>query len=471
MEEFKAFAAECVIRSGTRLIRFDKLFDCQIAIAMLAAEYRGIWLCKDRQLGLTEILICWMLCRAKRNPAYAGAAFSITEKDAIKLSKRVERMPSQISDFGWETDSVGVRKPMGGGELNFRPSTKHATRGLESIWDLFFDEAGFPQIIDEMYAASTPSQEMVGADARTFIVSTIPPEGRDAWFWKQGEENNPDGVDLEERLEVARQGKFINETKLEIPEIPGFCAWEDESGWVKVLIGHKAHPIYGANPNYVEDQRVKKKLTHDQVQREHNLGLPQKGGSLFDPRYIEQLPRCQWLKPIAGHSYLMGVDPNFGSIGNDYFVGGVWDITSLPFQHVATYRSNTHSAHHSEGECLKLMQSYRPVITSVEGNGGGVAIAEKLARALPSCRVELVRTSQTSKIIHTDRLAQLVEALELAIPDDAQILVEMRRFSALKREAIGGNDDCVMCAAIAFAWLDDALVARNKRDTSWLRAR
>jgi len=29
----------------------------------------------------------------------------------------------------------------------------------------------------------------------------------------------------------------------------------------------------------------------------------------------------------------------------------------------------------------------------------------------------------------------------------------------------------VMCAAIAFAWLDDALVARNKRDTSWLRAR
>jgi len=90
---------------------------------------------------------------------------------------------------------------------------------------------------------------------------------------------------------------------------------------------------------------------------------------------------------------------------------------------------------------------------------------------LPSCRVELVRTSQTSKIIHTDRLAQLVEALELAIPDDAQILVEMRRFSALKREAIGGNDDCVMGAAIAFAWLDDALVARNKRDTSWLRAR
>jgi hypothetical protein len=466
IEEFKAFANQCVIRSGTRLIRFDPLFDYQEAIARLIAVYPGLWLVKDRQLGLTELLICWMLFRAKLNPAYAGAVFSITEKDAHKVSKRIERMPSQIPDFEWEVDSISVRKPKDGGEMNFRPSTTNATRGLESVWDLMFDEAGFVPIIDEMYAASTPSQEMVGADARTFIVSTIPKEGLDSWFFERGLADNPDAIDLEELLAVARSGGFFNQTKVPLPAIPGFCAWEDKGGWVKVIISHKAHPIYGSNPQYVEEQRTKKKLTDAQAQREHNLGLPKQGASLFDPELVIKCATGQWMStPEAGHSYLSCIDPNYG--GQNFWVCQIWDITKAPFRLVAQYRENYKKPLYCRTKSMELIKRFNAVFLAVEADNGGVVIAEQISAEMPQLHVEITRTSQMSKIVNTDRITQNVEAGDVVFPSDWIGIKEARNFSALNRAAIVEsddlNDDTITCWAAGFAWLEFALTLKPKK--------
>jgi predicted phage terminase large subunit-like protein len=281
-ESFLKFAESCTIRSGTKYIPFSPLFEYQKAIAKLIAEYRGVVIVKDRQLGITELLICWMLYRATQNEAYASATFSLTERDVNKVSMRVKRMPTALKEFEWSIDSVGLRQPVGGGEMHFRPSTNNATRGLESIWDLFFDEAGFIPIISEMYAASSPSQEMVQGDARTFIVSTIPLEGKDSWFWARVAEDSGD-VDAEEMLSIARSGSHYNGTKVKLDKIPGLACWEDESGeWVKIAISHKAHPIYGAIPDYVNHQRLKKKITIAQAEREHNLGIDASVDGLID---------------------------------------------------------------------------------------------------------------------------------------------------------------------------------------------
>jgi hypothetical protein len=457
LEEFEAFAAQCVIRSGVRLISFSQLFEYQRSIALIASKYRGIWLVKDRQLGLTEILICWMLCRAAKNPAYAGCSFSITEKDANKLSHRVKRMPSQQRDFVWDIDSVGVRKPQGGGEMNFRPSTENATRGLESIWDLFFDESGFVQesIVSEMYASSSPSQEMVGSDARTFIVSTIPPSGRDSWFWQQGEEHNPKGIDLEEKLKIAQDGGFFNGTTIALPTIPGFCAWEDESGWCKVVIGHKAHPVYGKNPNYVNEQRVKKKLTREQAEREHNLGLPAQGGSLFSINLVPTYAIAQWQAPKLSHRYLMGIDPNFGSSGGDSFVIQVWDTTSYPIALVAQHSDNQHSTSYNRAKAAELIEQYNPAIVAIESNAGGTPIAEELARVCPRTRFELINTSEVRKRLMTDRIALALEQGDVNFPIDWEGIDQIKRFSAATRKATTGHDDQVMAWAIAFTFIDE----------------
>lgn len=273
---FEEFASTLYIRSGSKLIPFSELYGYQQAIAKLNEVYPGLVIVKDRQLGISELIIAIMLWKATYNPAYVGASFSISDADAKKLSKRAEFMPSRIEGFKWAIDSLGIRSPQGGGELNFRPSTDNATRGLASVHDLFFDEAGFVRIIGEMYAASSPSQEMVGAAARTFVVSTIPSAGTDCWFWGRVMADNPEWVNIEQMLALARSGGHLNRTKIELPEIPGLIAFEDESGWCKLIIGHKAHPIYGADPDYVETVRRKKKLTIEQAHREHNLTLPSK---------------------------------------------------------------------------------------------------------------------------------------------------------------------------------------------------
>lgn len=467
VDEFIDFAKQCVIRSGVKLIRFDPLFDYQVAIALLAAAYPGMWLVKDRQLGVTELLICWMLCRAKRNPAYAGAVFSITEKDAHKVSKRVERMPSKISGFEWEIDSIGVRKPKNGGELNFRPSTSNATRGLESIWDLLFDEAGFVPIVDEMYAASTPSQEMVGADARTFIVSTIPPVGLDSWFFERGLSDNPDDVDIEEMIAIARSGGHVNRTRVQnIPPIPGFCAWEDKGGWVKIIIGHKAHPVYGANPHYVEEQRLKKKLTNTQAQREHNLGLPTQGASLFEPEAFAKCAVGQWLDaPQPGHSYMACIDPNYG--GQNFWECQIWDITKAPFSLVAEYRENYKRPLYCRKKSMQLIRKFKAIFLAVEADNGGFVIAEQIASEMAELHVEVVRTSQLSKIVNTDRIVDSVESGDVIYPPDWIGIKEAKNFSALKRAAIVEsddiNDDTITCWAAGFAKLEVALTLKPKR--------
>lgn len=334
---FLEFAKRSTIRSGTRYIDFWPLFGYQEAIAKLAAHYPGLAIVKDRQLGITELLTCWMLYRATANPAYAAAVFSITERDAHKVSQRVKRMPAKMADFTWEADAVGIRRPQGGGELNFRPSTENATRGLESIWDLFFDEAGFIPIIDEMYAASTPSQEMVGADARTFIVSTIPPTGEDSWFWSRMDEDNGDIV-AKDMLTIAKNAEHYNGTAIDLPEIPGLVVWEDAGGWCKIVVSHKAHPTYGANPNYVENQRLKKKISRAQAEREHNLGLEELDAGMIDMAWFEQ--RRYRTPPIVGKGDRVVIsfdtaskskelnDPSVATVwlerGGNYYLMDVW---------------------------------------------------------------------------------------------------------------------------------------------------
>lgn len=469
LDRYIEFAAQCYIRSGTRLINFSPLYDYQIELARLAISYRGLIIVKDRQLGITESLSCWMLDRARSNPGYAGVVFSMTEKDAFKVSNRVKRMPSRIDGFEWEVDSLGLRQPQQGGELNFRASTENGSRGLESIWDEYIDEAGFVRsnLISELYAASSPSQEMVGDYARTFIVSTIPPIGLDCWFFERFQDGLPDKYTTEELLDLARSGGSLNDTKIKGNAIPGFVAVEDEGGWVHVAISHKAHPVYGADPNYVQKQRSKKKITEEQANREHNLTLPISGGSLFRIQSVMDSAIGQWEPPVKDRRYLMGIDPNMGS--SDSWAALVWDITSYPFSLVAEYVEANQLPSYCIQKTLELIDQYRPDICAVEKNNGGLGVAENLIKARAWLEVETVNTSNTSKIINTDRISLALTNGDVVLPPDWEGIGEMKRFSAVDRRAMGNaKDDRVMSMSVAFAMLDQTL--ENHREAERLAA-
>ncbi|MBW4635049.1 MAG: hypothetical protein KME30_25055 [Iphinoe sp. HA4291-MV1] len=186
--------------------------------------------------------------------------------------------------------------------------------------------------------------------------------------------------------------------------------------------------------------------------------------SLFSLDAIAACSVGKWIGAREpAHYYLMGIDPNFG--GADFFVAQMWDITKLPFSLVAEYRESGQTNLKARKKCIELIDKYKPTIVAIEANSGGTVIAENLASDRPRSRIELVKTTKTSKLIMTDRIALCLEQGEVVFPPDWEGIREMRQFSALHREAITGHDDCLLSWAIAFAYLEVALSSR--KDFSW----
>jgi hypothetical protein len=356
-------------------------------------------------------------------------------------------MPAAIKNFQFATNNLKDLELKGGGRVVFRPSTDNAIRSLESVSDLLFDESAFVDNAEEIYSSAVPAQEMVGAEARTAIVSTMSQSGKLSWFWKMFASNNG-SIDAERVCARVREN-------LDEP----YQFWVDETGWAKVVLHWRSHPIYSQFPDYLEKSKNEKKLTEDKVQREYNLGIPASGASLFQADFVNLFAIGNWLPPRPNKVYLAGIDPNFG--GTDYFCMLIWDVTEAPYQLVCQYRDNSHSNSYHQEKVLQLLDSYQPAITAIESNSGGAVILEDLIVARSSLRFEKVNTSAVSKRVNTDRLAIALEGGTVCYPPDWQGIEEMKNFSAKERKAVAGHDDCIMAWAAAWVWLGELIAAEE----------
>lgn len=462
-ESFKEFARSCQIRSGLDFIPFE-LFDYQVDVSDLFDQCRGLAILKTRQVGASELMAAKMLHRSLLNPAYLGVAFSLGQQESSKLSDRVGMMPNGVRDFKWAVDSKTARKSERGGELLFRPSTPNSARSLASVTDLFFDECGFPAEIEEMYGNATPAQSMVGAKAKRILATTIPPEGMSCWFgrtfWRGLD------IDLEEEIERVQDGRGRHDR--------GFSYWIDNKGWARILLHWQSHPIYSAVPRYLENIRESEQITEDQLQREHNLGLPKDGASLFNHEAILAAATGEWTAPQRKHFYLATIDPNQG--GNDDWDFQVWDITDHPLKLVAQWHESNRLPSYCRAECLKFLDEYdrigKVVMLVVEKNNGGLSQAENFIEARPNLRVEVVNTSATSKVVNTDRITLALGDGDVVYPPDWHGIPQLKKFSRVLRVAIDGEkDDAVMSWAVGFGMLGEAieeLKTLRKRDISWI---
>lgn len=451
--DFREFAKLCRIRSGSSIVPFH-IWDWQEELSHVADKY-NVCCFKTRQLGCTEIFAAKMLHKSCLSSAYSGACLSMGGKETSAIAKRVRRMPAQIPGFRFETNAVTNLAVQGGGSISFCPSTDNAVRSIESVHDLLFDEAAFVSNIAEIYSSAVPAQEMVGKDARTWVISTMSQQGKLSWFWADMFDKSNGNVDVERNIARAQEG------------IEPFQWWIDENGWAKVIVHWKAHPIYSKIPNYLEKTKREKKLTDEKLQREYNLGLPESGGSLFKINLIPLLATGDWEEADLRNRYLVGIDPNFGS--DDYFCLQVWDISKRPYRLVKQYRKNRTSNTYNLMISVAILQQYKPIITAVEDNSGGAVVLENLMARCANLRIEKVTTTGKSKIVNTDRIAFLLENQEIVYPSDWEgcanheddsgntLKGELYQFSALERKALKGHDDTIMSAAAAFAWLEEAL--------------
>jgi len=447
-ENYADFLTECCrIRSGNKFVPFLP-YEYQKVISDLIDRYRGIMIFKTRQLGATECISAKMLHKALLNPAYASAVLSLGQKESSNVAVRMQGMPSNVKNLSFVTKSKTEIHFEHAGKLWFRPATNNATRSLESIADIFFDEAAFPQNFEEIYSASTPSQETVGEDARTIIATTMSELGKLSTFWQMFDSDNP--FDAEEVVIRVKEGK----------EEPCYW-WEDVNGWAKLILHWKAHPVYSQIPDFLQKTKEKRKLTDAKLQREYNLGIPSAGGSLFSPETISNCAVGAWALPEVNRYYLAGLDPNFG--GTDYWQYVIIDITELPYKLVAEYREKNRQAPYCIEKTLALSDVYNPVLMAIENNSGGSVIAADIANQRPNLAIETVQTTRVSKVENTDRLALMMEQGEFVFPFDWDGITEFRNFSLQSRCAVSGHDDCVMSLSVAFAVLTIALKRRGTK--------
>lgn len=434
------FLLTCRIRSGVGFVAFD-CYPYQAKLLEIIEAHPGTIIIKDRQLGITELLAGLALWHMFLRNAFSGAMISINQQKTSEVRDRIKTMPASAK---WERNSGLMVKLEKGGQFALLPATDNAARGLPSVAHLYFDEAGFPKNFPELYGAGTAAQSMVSDEHRkTVICTTIPPDGTANPVWQMfAADNGSHNVLKEIKRARAAEG-----------EIPGMVWWVDENGWAKVIVGHKAHPIYSKKPDYIRYVMDKYKIPFTMANREYNLGIESATSSLFSEAAIEAYKVGSWQGHRLGHTYYGMIDPNFG--GSDNFVLEILDITNPQAVLVAEYAEANVSTENSVKEALRLLQAYACKHCAIESNSGGKIIYEQLQSKSPDIEWLLCLTTNQSKRTNTDRLAYGLEIGELIYPPDWLGMDELRSFSALEREATNGQkDDRVMALAAGWAYME-----------------
>ncbi len=440
------FARGTYIRTGKSIQPFE-VYQYQRRMIELIEAHRGAVIVKTRQLGATEALASWMLHKAVEDPSFSGVAFSKNANDTANISRRVSLMAA-TAQLTLSADNTERIETENGGQIFFRPSTTDSGRGLESVHTLLFDEAAFQPNLSRLFSASSPSQSMLGDDARTIFIST--PAAMSGMFWQLLSQGNPNGMDV---LKVCKQ---VADGELYSDDLPGFHYFTDSSGWVKIILHHRAHPIFGKDPNYLETVRERDKLSEDTLQREFNLSFETAGGAVFDQALCDRAMRGRWLPRYPNRRYILACDPALG--GNDFFTAGILDVTTPVASLVAWVHEHLKTTDYYIERILELIQDYGPTIAVIEKNNGGQVYIDQLILKRPGLEIEGVHTSNQSKPVMVGKLNLLLERNQLELPPEPLIRDEFRNF--MKHEdgkmgaAEGFNDDIVMMLAIASTQVD-----------------
>lgn len=444
------FAPLVNIRSQGRVIPFDP-YPFQVDLIDAIERNKNTIILKSRQLGVSETVCSWILKRALTEPGFNAIIFSKTQDDSSELGGRIRDMAVSLGDRCPSFASESRKKIAfeGLGRIFLLPVTARAARSIPSVSVILFDEAAVIDGIEGVYQAAAPTIALLGDRGRIIFNST--PKGKTGLFWQILSSSSKDEGRILKAAADIRRGF----------NAPFQVLVHGETA--KCLIHYSAHPVYAADPNWAEKTREERNYTQAQWNEEYELDLIESGTCIFADELIDWANNGEWRSPSLSHRYLVGIDPNFG--GDDYFCVRMWDVTSAPYRLVAEYRQNRKSNTYNIEKTLDLLDRYRPLLVSVETNGGGALVFQELIEKRPQLKIEAVYNTNDSKVLHSDRLVLLLERKQLLFPKDctstAPVTGEYRHFVESRRGATrlraaeaGYHDDTVTADMVAFAKLD-----------------
>jgi hypothetical protein len=189
---------------------------------------------------------------------------------------------------------------------------------------------------------------------------------------------------------------------------------------------------------------------------------------------VERTGLCVWYPPIAGHEYLVAVDPAGGGVDGDNTVIQVVDLrTGVQCAEAAEHMSLNETAREARALALR----YNGALLAVERNGIGEAVLAHLSGLHAYDRLFRAdddRTGFRTTEAARDTMLATLEAMLVESPSLFQSERLLREFRSFVRQSngkysaqSGQHDDCVMAMAVAQAARHEYLTAdRYRRDRS-----
>jgi hypothetical protein len=209
-----------------------------------------------------------------------------------------------------------------------------------------------------------------------------------------------------------------------------------------------------------------------QFDQEFGNQLISSGNTLIDANKLMSLVSIEPLytqngvnlykKPIDGHDYLMFVDVAKGR-GQDYSTFNVIDISTEPFNQVATYRNNMISPLLFPDVIYKYGMTFNEAYVVIENNASGDVVCNGLYYDLEYENVHVesavkaggVGVTMTKKVkrIGCSNIKDLIEQGKIVI-NDAETIRELSAFSArgASYEALPGMHDDLVMNLVMFGW-------------------
>lgn len=413
-------------------------------------------ICKmPRQVGKTTTVAAILLWYVLFNNNYSIAILANKEIQAIEILGRIqlayEHLPKWLQQgvVEWNKKSVKLEN---GSEITASSTASNAIRGTSQNL-VYLDEFAFvPNHIQESFFSSVYPTISSGQTSKVLITST--PNGLNLFFklWKDSEQGRNDytRIDVHWSDVPGRDEKWREETIRNTSEQQFRQEFECEFlGSSNTLISpSKLRMLTFSNPVITKGDI---KIYKDVVTRNLKASPPE-----------------------PGRLYCIVADTSRG-VDGDYSAFVVFDISSFPYEVVATYKNNEISAQLYPSFIMQAAQHYNNAMVLVETNDIGAQVADILHQDLEyenvfftasskktgqyitmgfsTGSVRGVRTTGTVKRIGCAAFKTLIEYDKLII-NDFDLLEELSRFSqkGSSYEAEEGHDDLVMCCVL-FGWL------------------
>lgn len=434
------------------------LYDYQKEMMMAMKDERFTAFCMARQSGKSVTICAFLLWFAIFNKEKTIAILANKQDTALEILGRIrtayQHLPKWLAQgiIEWNKGSIVLEN---GSRILASATSSDNIRGY-SVAICYIDEAAFVEKFDEFFKSVYPT---ISSGKTSKIIQTSTPNGLNHFY---------------KTIEMGKRG----ENGYYVMEVPWYRVPGRDEDW-------KAQTLKAIN------------FDMEQFNQEFDIQWLGSSGTLiagwklkelvFKQPVFEKDNLSQYKKPVPEHRYAIVADVSRGK-GLDYSAFSVLDITSMPYDQVAVYRSNMILPMDYAEIVHNIAKLYNEALVLVEINDLGGQVADvlfyefeyinlvqtenagakgkRISQGFSGKTMERgVRTTKTVKNTGCSILKILIEQNQLVI-NDADTIQELSTFSRKNQsyEAEPGNNDDIVMGLVLFSWMTDQNFFREYSD-------